>query len=150
MRRRELFTKTFNRVTFGAIASVIANPLKMGYSVLSSHSDTSVRPTPIDAERSVPRQKTHNWYLMTYDWADQLHRQTSRQGDRLQTGRGRPRYRPQSASDTGLRDYTTDQARLRRTLGVCTEEGAVIATSSERDRSYQSGNGSIGRFKSNQ
>lgn len=79
MRQRELFTKAFNRVTFGAIVSIIANPLKMGHSVVSSHSDTSVRPTPIDAESSVSRQKAHNRYLMTYDWTDRLHRQTSRQ-----------------------------------------------------------------------
>lgn len=70
MRRRGFLAETVNRVTFGAIASVIVNPFTVGDLIVASYSNAAPCPTPIEAESSVSRSRTKNGYLMTYDWTD--------------------------------------------------------------------------------
>ena len=70
MKRRELLNTALDRVALGAVVSLIFELSDLWSAVLSISAGEPTRPTPIDAEGAVSRERTADGYAMTYEWTD--------------------------------------------------------------------------------
>lgn len=70
MKRRELLGTALHRVALGAVVSSVVELSDLWSAALSLSASEPTRPTPIDAEGAVSRERTADGYAMTYEWTD--------------------------------------------------------------------------------
>ena len=88
MKRRELLDTALDRVALGALVSSVVELSNLRSAALSLSAGEPTRPTPIDAESAVSRERTGDDYVMTYEWTDRPGRKW-----RLEFPIERPAYR---------------------------------------------------------
>ncbi|RLM63402.1 hypothetical protein DVK07_16250 [Halorubrum sp. Atlit-26R] len=70
MKRRELLDNTLDRAALGVVVSSAIELSDLWSAALSLSASEPTRPTPIDAEDSISRERTADGYAMTYEWTD--------------------------------------------------------------------------------
>jgi hypothetical protein len=70
MKRRELLDNALNRGALGVVVSSVVKLSGLWSAALSLSASEPTRPTPVDAEESISRERAENVYMMTYEWTD--------------------------------------------------------------------------------
>ncbi|WP_049911888.1 hypothetical protein [Halorubrum kocurii] len=96
MKRRELLETTLDRVALGAGVSSVVELSDLWSAMRSLSAGEPTRPTPVDAEGAVSRERTADGYAMTYEWTDRPGREW-----RLEFPLERSAYREAAAEPHG-------------------------------------------------